>query len=54
MGLILIKDKIRNSAEKTLNFFKKQGVDIKVISGDNPITVSKLRKELIWKMRICI
>lgn len=46
MGLILIKDKIRNSAEKTLNFFKKQGVDIKVISGDNPITVSKIAQRV--------
>ncbi len=42
MAFILIKDKIRYSAEKTLNFFKKQGVDIKIISGDNPVTVSKI------------
>lgn len=44
MGFILIKDKIRNNAEKTLNFFKKQGVDIKVISGDDPVTVSSIAK----------
>ena len=42
MALILIKDKIRFNAEKTLNFFKNQGVDIKVISGDDPITVSQI------------
>ncbi len=44
MGFILIKDKIRNNAEKTLNFFKKQGVNIKVISGDDPVTVSSIAK----------
>lgn len=42
MALILIKDKIRFNAEKTLNFFKNQGVNIKVISGDDPITVSQI------------
>ncbi len=49
MGLILIKDKIRHSAEKTLNFFKKQCVDIKVISGDNPVTVSKIAERVNLK-----
>lgn len=49
MALILIKDKIRHSAEKTLNFFKKQDVDIKVISGDNPITVSKIAERVNLK-----
>ncbi|MDR1364726.1 MAG: HAD-IC family P-type ATPase [Oscillospiraceae bacterium] len=42
MALLLIKDKIRSNVKRTLNFFKKQGVDIKIISGDNPITVSKI------------
>lgn len=46
IGFVLIKDKIRINAEKTLNFFKKQGVDIKVISGDNPVTVSKIAKRV--------
>ena len=46
IGFVLIKDKIRKSAEKTLKFFKKQGVDIKVISGDNPVTVSKIAKRV--------
>lgn len=49
MGLILIKDKIRNNAEKTLNFFKKQGVEIKVLSGDNPVTVSKIAERVNLK-----
>jgi len=46
MAMILIKDKIRNNAEKTLNFFRKQGVNIKVISGDNPVTVSQIAKRV--------
>lgn len=46
MGFILIKDKIRNNAERTLKFFKNQGVNIKVISGDNPITVSKIAERV--------
>lgn len=46
MGFILIKDKIRNNAERTLKFFKNQGVNIKVISGDNPVTVSKIAERV--------
>lgn len=41
---IVMLDKIRDSAIETLNFFKEQNVDIKIISGDNPISVSKIAK----------
>lgn len=44
LGFILITDKIRENAQATLEYFKKQGVDIRIISGDNPITVSKIAK----------
>ena len=44
IGYILITDKIRPKASETLKYFKEQGVDIKIISGDNPITVSKIAK----------
>lgn len=37
--IILIQDKIRKESYNTINYFKKQGVDIKIISGDNPRTV---------------
>lgn len=40
--LIFIGDVIRKEAPSTLEFFGKQGVDIKIISGDNPVTVSKI------------
>lgn len=42
IAFILIQDKIKDNANDTLNYFKKQGVDIKIISGDNPKTVSTI------------
>ncbi len=44
LGYALILDKIRKEAKDTLEYFDKQGVDIKIISGDNPLTVSKIGK----------
>lgn len=41
-ALIFIGDIIRKEAPETLSYFEKQGVDIKIISGDNPVTVSKI------------
>ena len=46
LAFIIIKDNIRKSAKETLNYFKEQDVDIKIISGDNPQTVSNLLKQL--------
>ena len=46
LGFVLISDVIRKEASETLEYFKKQGVDIKIISGDNPITVSKIGKQV--------
>lgn len=42
LGFVLIQDKIKENANVTLDYFREQGVDIKIISGDNPITVSKI------------
>ena len=44
LAYVLILDKIRKEATQTLKYFKEQGVDIKIISGDNPVTVSKIAK----------
>jgi len=44
VSLVLIRDKIRKEAKETLKYFKEQGVSIKVISGDNVITVSSIAK----------
>ncbi len=42
LALVLLSDKIRKSARKTLEYFTAQGVTLKVISGDNPATVSRI------------
>lgn len=42
LGFVLLSNPIRKSAPDTFKFFAEQGVDIKVISGDNPITVSEI------------
>ncbi len=39
LGLFLFRDNIRKEATKTLTYFDSQGVDIKIISGDNVLTV---------------
>ena len=46
IGIVLILDKIRKEASNTLKYFANQGVDIKIISGDNPVTVSKIAKQV--------
>ncbi len=42
VALIVLSDKIRDNAKTTLDYFARQGVTLKVISGDNPLTVSKV------------
>lgn len=44
LSLILLTNKIRPEAPATFEYFKSQGVRVKVISGDNPITVSEVAK----------
>ena len=42
VSMILIEDNIRPDAIATIKYFKDSGVQVRVISGDNPITVSKI------------
>jgi cation-transporting ATPase E len=42
MALIMIEDTIRPDAIETISYFKEHQVEVKVISGDNPITVSRI------------
>lgn len=44
IGIVLLNDKIREEAPQTLRYFAEQGVDVKIISGDNPITVSDVAR----------
>lgn len=46
ISFIILKDNVRNNARETLEYFKQQEVDIKIISGDNPKTVSNILKQL--------
>lgn len=46
VGFVLIEDEIRKEAKDTLKFFKNQGVDVKIISGDNPKTVLNIIKRV--------
>ena len=43
-ALLLLTDVIREEAPDTLQFFDSQEVDLKVISGDDPVTVSAIAK----------
>ena len=45
VALFMLTDIIRDNAPETLAFFKDQGVDLKVISGDDPVTVSAIAKK---------
>ncbi len=45
LGLVLITNPVRKTAARTMKYFQKQGVDIKVISGDNPSTVAHVAKK---------
>ena len=42
LGFVALANPIRENAIKTFEYFKSQGVAIKVISGDNPRTVSRI------------
>lgn len=44
VGCVVLSNPIRENAVKTFTYFKEQGVAIKVISGDNPATVSEVAK----------
>ena len=41
---IILEDPLRRNAKEMLGYFKKQGVEVKIISGDNSLTVSNIAK----------
>ena len=45
IALVFLSNPIRQEAPETFNYFANQGVEIKVISGDNPITVSQVAQQ---------
>lgn len=49
IAAIELSDPIRKNAKETLAFFYEEGVNIKIISGDNPVTVSGIAKKAGFK-----
>lgn len=45
MAIVVLGNAIRKEARETFEYFANQGVEIKVISGDNPLTVSCVAKD---------
>ena len=46
IGFLGIRDQIRDTAAQTMAYFVEQGVDIRVISGDDPMTVSAIAQKV--------
>ncbi len=44
-GLCILTDQLRPFVDQTLRYFRDQDVDIRIISGDNPLTVSMIAKK---------
>lgn len=46
MALIVMRDVLRPRLEETLQYFRKEQVELKIISGDHPVTVSQIANQL--------
>ena len=45
LAFVLLRNPVRENARETFEYFHQQGVTVKVISGDNPVTVSAAARE---------
>lgn len=45
-ALVILSEQVRPDAKDTLDYFKSQGVQIKIISGDNPTTVAAIARRV--------
>ncbi|MDD6236096.1 MAG: cation-translocating P-type ATPase [Clostridiales bacterium] len=45
VAAVILHDPVRSDAKDTLDFFRSQDVELKIISGDNPVTVSSIAKQ---------
>lgn len=45
MGLVFVQDPVREDAAQILRFFREQEVQIKIISGDNPMTIASVARQ---------
>ncbi len=46
LGLVVLAEKLRDEARDTLAYFKREGVEVKIISGDAPATVGAIARDL--------
>ena len=46
VALLILEDRIRDDAVETIKWFKNNDVNIKIISGDNPLTVAEIAKRV--------
>lgn len=46
VAIVVLEDHIRDDAIENINWFKQNGVSIKIISGDNPISVAAISKQV--------
>ena len=46
VAIIILEDHIRENAANTIAWFKNNGVKVKIISGDNPLTVSEIARRV--------
>ena len=46
IALLILEDRIRDEAVETIKWFKENGVKVKIISGDNPLTVAEIAKRV--------
>ncbi|SHJ82656.1 cation-transporting ATPase E [Hathewaya proteolytica DSM 3090] len=46
VALVILRDVIKKEAPEIISYFYKEGVDLKIISGDNPITVASIAKKV--------
>ncbi len=45
-ALVVLAEQVREDARETLDYFQSQGVQIKIISGDNPVTVAAIARQV--------
>lgn len=46
IAVVVIEDNIKKDAPEIIDYFKQNGVDVRVISGDNPVTVSEVARRV--------
>lgn len=45
LAMVVLENPVRKTAARTFEYFREQGVEVKVISGDNPLTVSEVARQ---------